>query len=401
MGCEAVLIRQLRQFFRFVLRASTLGALVGALAGGSGYLFLWSLTKVTAYRVDHPDLLYLLPLAGFVIGAAYHYLGGRSARGHTLLLEEIHEPTSWLPRRMAPLILAGTLWTHLFGGSVGREGTALQMSGSLTDTAMRVLRISGAERRVMLIASLAGGFGAVFGVPIAGTVFALEVQSIGRLRFRALLPAGVAAFVGDFLVRRLGFEHETFLDLHPRVDAALLGKFAIAGVLFGVTAAAFVWLTEELKARTTKALPWRPWRATIGGLIVVPLILVAGREYSGLSLTLSRVALEGHHVASYAFAVKLLATALCLGFGFVGGEVTPLFVMGAALGITLATPLGLPARLAASMGFVSVFGGAAKTPLACAVMAVELFGFGIAAPALVSCGCAAAVLVLFGRGLYD
>ncbi len=356
---------------------------------------------MTAYRLDHPDLLYALPLAGVVVGAVYLYLGGRSIRGHALLLEQIHTPSEWLPRRMAPLILGGTLWTHLFGGSVGREGTALQMAGSLSDTAARLLRIKGTDRQLLLLASLAGAFGGVFGVPIAGTVFALEVQRVGRLRWRALVPCAVAAFAGDEIVRRLGFKHDVFASLAPDLTTTQVVRFAIAGVVFGIAAVCFVWLTHELKDRTARHIPWLPARAAVGGAVVVALILVAGREYSGLSLALSHDALLGHDVASYAFAVKLVVTAICLGFGFVGGEVTPLFVIGATLGNTLAGPLSLPVRALSAVGFVSVFGGAARTPIACAVMGVELFGSGLALPAILGCAAAAAVTALAGRGLYD
>jgi H+/Cl- antiporter ClcA len=359
---------------------------------------LWSLQRVTSFRIDHDWLLFGLPFAGLVIGAVYRYLGGRSGEGNALLLDEIHEPTSWLPRRMAPLVLLGTLWTHLFGGSVGREGTALQMAGSLSDGAARALRLRPGDRRVVLIAALAGGFGAVFGVPLAGAVFALEVQSIGWVRYEALVPALTASLIGDGIVRGLGFEHEHFTQLAPHVDGLLVLKVAVAGVAFGLAGAGFAWLTEWCKETTAHRIPWLPLRAFVGGAIVVPLILVAGREYSGLSLGLVHASLAGHHVASYAFAVKLAATALCLGFGFVGGEVTPLFVIGATLGSALGGPLHVDPATMSAVGFVAVFAGAANTPLACTVMAVELFGSGLVVPAAV--GCVAAYVFSTHRGIY-
>ncbi len=368
------------------------------LAGLSSYAFLWSLQRVTSFRFAHDWLLFGLPAAGFAIGVVYLYLGGRSGEGNALLLDEIHEPTSWLPRRMAPLILLGTLWTHLFGGSVGREGTALQMAGSLSDGAARALRFGPDDRRLVLIAALAGGFGAVFGVPLAGAVFALEVQAVGRVQYEALVPALTASLIGDGIVRSLGYHHTHFAALAPHVDAALVLKIALAGIAFGLAGATFAWTTEWLKEHTAHRIPWLPLRATVGGVIAVAFILLAGREYSGLSIGLSATALAGHHVASYAFAAKLLATAVCLGFGFVGGEVTPLFVIGATLGATLAGPLHVAQRTLAGVGFVSVFAGAANTPLACAVMAVELFGSGIAVPAAV--GCVAAYVFSTHRGIY-
>ena len=399
MGCETHAIGAQLSFIRHVLRSLVLGALAGCLAGLSAYAFLWALKHVTSFRLDHDALLFALPAAGFVIGVVYLYLGGRSGEGNALLLDEIHEPTAWLPRRMAPLILLGTLWTHLFGGSVGREGTALQMAGSLSDGAARALRLGPDDRRLVLIAALAGGFGAVFGVPLAGAIFALEVQAVGRVQYEALVPALTASLIGDGIVRGLGFRHEVFAPLTPHVDAELVGKIVLAGIAFGLAGAAFAWSTEWLKERTAHRVPWLPLRATLGGAIVVPIILVAGREYSGLSLSLSGAALAGQHVDSYAFAVKLVVTALCLGFGFVGGEVTPLFVIGATLGAALAGPLHIAQRTLAGVGFVSVFAGASNTPLACTVMAVELFGSGIVVPAAVAC--VAAYVFSTHRGIYS
>lgn len=166
-----------------------LGAVAGGLAGVSSFVFLEGLDRVTSVRLHHSWLVYLLSAAGLVVGLAYHHLGGRSAGGNSLLIDQIHEPSGWVPRRMAPLVLAGTWVTHLFGGSAGREGTALQMSGSLNDALARMLRLGDEDRQVLLIAALSGGFGAVFGVPLAGAVFAVEVQSIGRVRYEALVPA--------------------------------------------------------------------------------------------------------------------------------------------------------------------------------------------------------------------
>ncbi|MEY2399276.1 MAG: hypothetical protein QOJ00_2450 [Actinomycetota bacterium] len=383
---------------RYLLRSIALGALAGVLAGLSSFVFLWLLDKVTSFRLERDWLLFGLPVAGAAIGSAYLYLGGRSGQGNALLLDEIHEPRTWLPRRMAPLVFVGTLVTHLFGGSVGREGTALQMAGSLSDGAAQALHLDSDDRRLLLVASLAGGFGAVFGVPLAGAVFALEVQSIGRLRYDALVPALTAGLIGDGIVRALGFHHEIFRQLTVDVGPALLAKVAVAGVAFGLAGAAFAWLTEWLKEVTAHRIPWLPLRAAVGGVLVVIAILVVGREYSGLSLSLITHSLAGEHVAPYAFAVKLGLTALCLGFGFVGGEVTPLFVIGATLGAALAGPLHIPPAELAAVGFVAVFAGAANTPLACTVMAAELFGSGLVVPAAV--GCVAAYVFSTHRGIY-
>lgn len=379
------------------MRGVAFGAVAGVLAGVASFVFLEALDRVTDTRLDHPWLLYVLPVAGLVVGLAYHHLGGRAARGNSLLIEEIHRPTDWVPRRMAPLVLIGTLVSHLFGASVGREGTAIQMSGSLSDGLARVFRLEPGERRTMLIAAIAGGFGSVFGVPLAGAVFALEVQAVGRVRYDALAPALAASVVGDLVVEALGHRHAP----KPRIDveptAATAGKVAVAGVAFGLAALAFVLATDAVRA-AARRVPWPPLRTVVGGVATVLLALVVGREYLGLSLPLIDQALAGDSLSLADPALKIALTAIALGTGFPGGEVTPLFVTGATLGAALAPTLGLPVPVLAAGGFVAVFGAAANTPLACTIMAVELFGGdGVA---LFAIACVVAYVVAPHRGIY-
>lgn len=381
-----------------LVRWVVLGAAVGVLAGASSYVFLEGLDRITRFRGDHGWLLWLLPAAGVAVGAAYHYLGGKAAEGNALLIDEIHEPTDWVPRRMAPLVLLGTWVTHLFGGSAGREGTALQMAGSLTDGFSRLLRLRPEDRRLLLIASLSGGFGAVFGVPLAGTVFGLEVQSIGRVRYEALIPALAASVVGDLVVGGLGYHHVARAPLTLTVTWTTAGKVAVAGLLFGLTGAAFAELTHALKAAFAKVIRWPVLRPAVGGVAIVGLAGLFGRDYLGLSLPLVDRALAGDRLGFGVFALKLVFTALTLGSGFPGGEVTPLFVIGGTLGAALATPLGLPVPALATIGFVSVFAGAANTPLACTIMGAELFG--AQAAALLAIGCVVSYIFSSHRGIY-
>jgi H+/Cl- antiporter ClcA len=303
---------------------------------------------------------------------------------------------------MAPLVYGATVVTQLFGGSAGREGTAIQMSGSLTDAVFRrLIPISGVERRLLLIAAIAGGFGAVFGVPVAGCVFALEVQSIGRIRHDAIVPALAASIVGDRVVRALGVHH-TPVPIVGSVDLTfpLVAKIVAAAVAFGVTAIAFIELTHHLKRWFAAGLHWSPWRPFVGGFIVIGLTYAAGtRAYLGLSLPLITASLAGGvGVATLAFAWKLLFTAVTLGSGFQGGEVTPLFVIGSCLGATLGEALGAPVPLFAAMGFVAVFAGSTNTPIACTIMAVELFGVGPIVP--VAMACVIAYVCSSHRGIY-
>lgn len=381
-------------------RLAGLGALSGVLAGVASAVFLVALAWATRAFDRHDWLLYLLPLGGLAVGLAYHYGGGRSVEGNNLVLDEIHDPSDWVPRRMAPMVLVGTVVTHLFGGSAGREGTAIQMSGSLTDWMSRTLRLGDTERRHLLVAALAGGFGSVFGVPYAGVVFGLEVQAVGGFDRAAVVPCLSASFVGAWVVDLLGIEHTATPDLGTvGLDALLLLKVAAAGLAFGLVAAVFTKSTHLVKQGFAKVFGWMPARPLVGGALVVGLTLLVGtRAYNGLSLPLISTSFFGAPPPTWAFALKLAFTALTLGAGFVGGEVTPLFVIGTTLGATLAEVLGVPVPFLAAMGFVAVFGAAANTPLACTVMGVELFGIG-SVPYL-AVACLVAYLVSPHTGIY-
>lgn len=400
------------ELLRSIATWVVLGSVVGLLAGVSSATFLTLLARATEARAEHSWLLALLPLGGLVVGLAYHHLGGRSPQGNNLILEEVHgvEPEGpapegrhrWVPRRMAPLVLFGTLVTHLLGGSAGREGTAIQMSGSLTDGLARLVGLRGETRRLLLIAAIAGGFGSVFGVPLAGALFALEVQAVGRLRHDALIPALTAAIVGDRVVHVLDWHH----DITPRItlpptdiEAGLLVKVAVAGLAFGLASALFSELVFGLKRAFAALVAWPPLRPAIGGVLVIAFTLLVGtQDYLGLSLPLIADSYAGQVVLG-AFALKLVVTALTLGAGFQGGEVTPLFVIGATLGASLAHWLDAPPALLAAVGFVAVFAGATNTPLACTVMGIELFGAG--ALVYLAAGCAVSYVFSAQRGIYE
>ncbi|MGD9702001.1 MAG: chloride channel protein [Acidimicrobiia bacterium] len=366
-----------------------LGLLAGIPAGVASWLFLEVLERAIDLREDEAGwLLWLLPFGAFAIVALYHHVGGRAVRGSSLVIEQVHEPTDdGVPLRMGPLVLIGTVAAHLFGASVGREGTAIQMSASLSDSLARAVRIRGVPRRELLVAAVAGGFGAVFGVPVAGAVFALEVQTIGRLRYEAVLAAFTASFAGDRIVRALGHDHPTQPQLSLDVDVWRGSRLAIAGIAFGLAAALFVWLTHRVKSALTP-IRYPPVRAALAGAVVVVAVLALGREYTSLSLPFADSALAGAQVGALVWLGKLVVTSVSLGGGLPGGEVTPLFVVGATLGAALADPLGLPQPVLAAVGFVAVFGGAANTPIACTLLAVELFGGGVVVPAALACAVA-------------
>ncbi|RYU73172.1 chloride channel protein [Hymenobacter persicinus] len=373
--------------------------MVGVLAGSASALFLVSLDWVTRWRELHAWALLLLPAAGLVIGLAYHYFGREAGRGNNLILDEIHAPRTPVPLRLVPLVLGGTLLTHLFGGSAGREGTAVQMGGALADQLTRWLRLRPRDRRLLLIAGMSGGFASVFGTPLAGAMFGLEVLLLGSIRYDALLPAFLAATSADFVTRAWGVGHTAYPQLAALpLTPQSVGCTLLAGALFGLTARSFAALTHWV-GRQFARLAYPPLRPVLGGVLLVALVGALGTtRYLGLGVPVIVEAFQTP-LGPQDFAWKLLLTALTLGCGFRGGEVTPLFFIGATLGSALAVVLPLPVALLAAMGFVGVFAGAANTPLACLLMGLELFGM----PAGIYLALACVVAYLFSghRGIYS
>lgn len=392
----------LRPFLKLAGKWTLLAGVVGILAGTASWVFLSALAWATATRLSHPWLLHALPLAGLGMGWIYYRFGGAAALGNNLVIDEVNSNHnhSKIPLRMAPLILLGTIVTHLCGGSAGREGTAIQMGASLADGVRRLLRLSGEDRRLLLMAGISGGFGSVFGVPVAGFVFGMEVQGIGRIRYEGMIPCLVAAFVGDLVARAWGTPHSHYPQLAATpLELLLLLKVTVAGVVFGLTSLLFVELTHSIKEKMPRITTWTPLYPVIGGVTVIGLTgLVRTDDYLGLSLPLITASVEGATVTPWAFALKLLFTAVTVGSGYLGGEVTPLFVIGATLGSTLSGWLGVPPALLAAIGLVAVFAGASNTPLACAIMGIELFGSG--ATAYLVLGCVVAYVASGHRGIY-
>lgn len=384
-----------------LIRWSLLGGFVGVVVGIGSALFLFGLYWATATRESTPWLLWLLPLGGLAIGWMYDRFGRDVERGTKLLLDGIHGAGPPVPWTMAPMITLATIGTHLFGGSAGREGTAVQMGGSLADLIARLTRLSDEDRRLLLISGISGGFGAVFGTPLAGTVFGLEVLAAGRVRYEALVPCLVASTVGDLVCRACGIEHHVYpAAAMPTESARWLLWVALAGVAFGLASLVFVELTHAIQKRVANRVV-TPWlRPFFGGLGIVALTyLVGSRDYLGLSLPLIDRAFTAGGVFLGAFALKILFTAVTLGTGFKGGEVTPLFCIGATLGHSFAILTGQPTAVFAALGFVAVFAGAAKTPLACALMGIELFGAELAIPLMIAC--VVSYLVAGPRGIYS
>ena len=365
-------------------RGGGLGTCVGTLAGLSSALFLLALQWATTFREAHPALLWGLPVAGYVIGIVYSRYGKSVVAGNNLLLETIHSRRgAAIPFRMVPLVLGGTLLTHLLGGSAGREGTAVQMGGTLAGVVSRCFRVSRRDYRILLMSGISGGFGAVFGTPLAGTVFGMEVLRVGRVEYHALLPCFVAALVGDVVCRACGVHHAVYAISSPLPPFTPLffALVVLASLLFAGTATVFIEMTEGITVLTQRWITRPELRPVFGGLVIIGLTFLVGtRDYLGLSLPLIAQSFTAQGVVPWAFALKLLFTSVTLGTGFKGGEVTPLFCIGATLGAAFGQWTGQPVAVFAALGLVAVFAGAANTPLACLLMGIELFGGGLGVP---------------------
>ncbi|MBT1684968.1 voltage-gated chloride channel family protein [Dawidia soli] len=377
-----------KHLLRWTLLILPVAIVVGLLVA----LFLWLLDLATQTRWANPWLLWLLPLAGIAIWYLYKVVGKNTDAGNNLVLDEIHNPGGGVPARMAPLILFTTVITHLFGGSAGREGTAVQIGGSTSSLFARWYRLDHQDRRVLLMAGVAAGFGAVFGTPITGAIFALEVLAVGRIKYDALVPCLIASVVADVTCLTVGIEH-THYSIHFRpaqqhitsflkTDYILLAKVIAAGVIFGLAAWLFAKTTHHIKHWSNRYITYKWLIPVVGAVLVVGISYLIGTfDYLGLGVTTpdpdgvsiqSAFTPGGAHY--YSWGIKLLLTAITLGMGFKGGEVTPLFFIGATLGNTLAVLTGAPVDLLAGLGFIAVFAGATNTPIACTIMGIELFG---------------------------
>lgn len=363
------------KLFHYLFKWTLISLIVGGLVGSATAIFLLALKAATNYREANLLIISLLPIGGLIIGFTYFWLGKGVEKGNNLLLEEYYQSKKRIPFKMAPLVLFGTVATHLFGGSAGREGTAVQIGGAIADQFTKLLRLHDNERKILLIMGMSAGFAAVFGTPLAGSVFALEVLIIGRIRYEAIFPSLIVAIIADyFCVEIWNVPHTVYVISEvAQMNLPNLGWAIVAGICFGLTAMLFSRLKVFWKSLFSK-IKFAPLRPFIGGIFIAGFVFFAGTtKYIGLGIPIIEEAFHTQ-LTSYDFLIKVVLTAFTLGAGFKGGEVTPLFFMGATLGNALFLILPLPMSLLAGMGFVAVFAGATNTPLACIIMGIELFG---------------------------
>ena len=350
-------------------------ALIGIFSGSASAFFLVSLEWVTQFRESHNWILWLLPMGGLSIGLIYHYLGKEVVKGNNLLLEEYENPQKPIPLKMAPMVLIGTLITHFFGGSAGREGTAVQMGGAIADQFTGLFKLDASDRKTLLILGISAGFASIFGTPLAGALFALEILYFSTISLKSSILSFLVAYIAYFTVDFWQVKHTHYnIPVVPDITINTLAWVILAGVLFGLTSMLFSRTTHFWGRLFSKMISYAPLRPFVGGIILaVAVFFIGTTKYIGLGIPTIVDAFSIPN-ASYDFLLKILFTGFTLGAGFKGGEVTPLFFIGATLGSALSLFIPLPIAFLAGLGFVAVFSGATHTPIACTIMGMELFG---------------------------
>ncbi|MBR4550244.1 MAG: chloride channel protein [Oscillospiraceae bacterium] len=365
--------KEILQYLRSFLKWLWIAAVTGTAGGLVGSAFHLSVSWAAGFRAAHPWLLWLLPAAGCLIGLVYHLFKTENKNTNTII-DSIHFGDR-VPLSLLPTIYLATVITHLFGGSAGREGAALQIGGSLGNYAGRIFRLDDKDRRVATLSGMSAVFSALFGTPLTATVFALEVISVGVIYYSALVPCLAASLIALQISVFFGIAPTRFLVTVYPVHAVMVMKVAVLAVGCAVVSILFCLAMHGTEHLLVKKIPNDFVRVLAGGAVIVALTLLLGtNDYNGAGMEVITRAIEKGSARPDAFFWKLLFTALTLGTGYKGGEVVPCFFVGATFGCVLGSLLGIPAGFAAAIGLVAVFCGAVNCPLASILLSVELFG---------------------------
>lgn len=356
-----------------LLKWIVLAGTTGAILGFVGAYFARGIAWVTELRGEHPWILYLLPLLGIIIAALYKY--GHENGGTNLVLESLHEG-KYIPLRMAPMIFIATILTHLGGGSAGREGAALQLGGSIAQYLGKLFKLGDKHTKIIIMCGMSAGFAALFGTPLAATVFAMEVVTVGVMHFSALFPCSIAALTASTFALKFGghAEHFTVLNI-PEFGFQSGIRVAILALLCAGLSIVFCKLLHGTGKLYKKYLPNVYLRAAVGGVLIILLTKVMGTtDYLGGGSHIIEYAVAGE-VVPIAFIMKMLFTALTLEAGFKGGEIVPTLFVGATFGCLFGQIIGFEPSLCAACGMLALFSAMTNSPLATLVLGFEMFGF--------------------------
>jgi H+/Cl- antiporter ClcA len=357
-----------------LLKWTILAILVGFLAGLAAFCFMRSIGWAITFRKAHSWITLFLPIVGVLVAWFYDRFGKEVDGGNNLILDEIHEPKKHIPFRMVPMIFISAVLSHLFGASVGREGAAVQMGAGISDQFSKFAGPYFSNRRIVLMVGMSAGFAAIFGTPIAGTIFGMEILLLGSVTYEALFPCLVAAVIGYYTGGALGIKYAHYPVAIPSLSLMTILASAAAGVCFGLTARFFIWALHAVKSFLAKKIPNSLYRPFLGGLIVVFFFYAFDTDrYQSLGEEIINATFV-QHVHPWDFLGKIFMTVTSVGTGYRGGEVMSLFYIGATLGNALSFILPLAFPLLSAMGFVAVFAGASNTPIACLFLALKLFG---------------------------
>ncbi|MCR5468522.1 MAG: chloride channel protein [Lachnospiraceae bacterium] len=349
--------------------------LIGVIVGFVSIAFGLGLNYVTKLRTAHPMLILGLPLGGLIIVSLYKICKDENDTGTNLVLAAIHSKNS-IPLRMAPLIFVSTIITHLFGGSAGREGAALQIGGSLGNYIARLFKQDNKSSIVLIMCGMSAAFSTLFGTPMAAAIFSMEVVSVGIMHYSALLPCVISSFVGHYISVKLGLAESLFpIAAFPALGIKNAIIVCILASLGAFVSILFVISLNEANALYSKYLKNKYLRAFVGGLIIVILTFVFQTyDYNGTGINVISKALDGN-THTFAFLFKILFTAITLGAGFKGGEIVPSFFIGASFGCLMGNIVGFDPELSASVGMISVFCGVTNCPITSLLISFEMFGF--------------------------
>lgn len=369
-------IQALRQNIRYFLKWTFISAISGVTIGLAGTLFGLGIQKATAFWKSHSWTLYLLPLVGLLIVWLYRFAHEEKNRGTDMVLDSISSTEEVTPAT-APLIFISTLLSHLATASVGREGAALQLGGSLGNLIGKVFRLDEKDRKIAIMCGMSAGFSAIFGTPLAAAVFAMEVISIGVMYYAALVPCVFSAFVGVSVAKFLGLAPEHYeIGLVPEFGASSALLTVLIGILCACVGIFLCVSLHQCGHAYRKVFP-NPYIRVLAGsaIFIVLTLLFPARLYNGSGAQIIEMVFEGERIPVYAFLMKILFTGVALGAGFKGGEIVPTLTVGAAFGYLMSLVTGLPVGLCASVGMACLFVSVTNCPVATMFMAFELFGF--------------------------
>ena len=362
------------KYLAWFCKWAVLGALMGSIGGVLGAVFHHALHFVTHLRLEHTWLVLLLPIGGLLSVAWYRLLKLKKNRGTNEIIDAVLDGEELRPQ-IAPGIFGAAMLTHLFGGSAGREGAALQLGGSVASIMSKLLKLDRRDRRMLVMAGMSSVFAGLFGTPLTAALFCMEFESVGTIFSPALLPCYLAAFTASSVSAQLGVHAEgvaitTFYNLDPGV-ALSCGVLAILISLVGIAMCRVFHEAEHLAAHHIK----NPWvRIFAGGVLIAAMTMAVGdHRFNGAGMDMALGAIAGNGEWYY-FLVKMLFTAVTLAAGFKGGEIVPTFCIGATFGLLAGGWLGMEPEIAAALGLVGLFCCATNSPLASIVLSVEMFG---------------------------